>query len=210
LARCYLKHELAVAFSQEGEDLVLNRLFEGKSSGFYIDVGAHHPHRLSNTYMFYLEGWRGINIDAAPGSMSIFKKLRPTDINLEVAISDKEEILEYHHFDKPALNGFSSELSLRRAASGAARFLHKTCIATQTLEAILDEHLPSGQQIDFLSVDVEGLDERVIRSSNWSKYRPAVVVCEDFPGKLIEDAITTPIARFLKSVEYDLFGKCVT
>lgn len=40
------------SFSQEGEDLVLSRFFDGQESGFYIEVGAHHPFRFSNTYLF--------------------------------------------------------------------------------------------------------------------------------------------------------------
>jgi len=52
------------SYSQEGEDLILLRIFEKKRIGFYVDVGSHHPFRFSNTYLFYRLGWRGINIDA--------------------------------------------------------------------------------------------------------------------------------------------------
>ena len=51
------------SYSQEGEDMVLKRIFDKQTKGFYIDVGAHHPKRFSNTYNFYLKGWKGINID---------------------------------------------------------------------------------------------------------------------------------------------------
>lgn len=43
------------SYAQEGEDLVVNRLLEGKKDGFYVDVGAHHPYRFSNTYFFIKE-----------------------------------------------------------------------------------------------------------------------------------------------------------
>lgn len=62
------------SYSQEGEDMVLNRYFQGKNSGFYVDIGAHHPKRFSNTYFFYKKAWCGINIDAMLGSMDRFKK----------------------------------------------------------------------------------------------------------------------------------------
>ena len=45
---------LNISFSQEGEDLVLQRLIGIKSNGFYVDIGAHHPYRFSNTYKFYI------------------------------------------------------------------------------------------------------------------------------------------------------------
>ena len=99
------------SYSQEGEDMILRRIFENQENGFYVDVGAHHPKRFSNTYFFYKHGWKGINIDALPNSMSLFKKLRPRDVNIEQPISDNVESLTYYHFNEPALNGFSKDLS---------------------------------------------------------------------------------------------------
>ena len=58
------------SYSQEGEDLILSRYFDGQREGFFIDVGAFHPIRFSNTYLFYRLGWSGINIEARPGSKS--------------------------------------------------------------------------------------------------------------------------------------------
>ena len=74
------------SYSQEGEDLIINRLIDSKKNGFYIDIGAHHPFRFSNTYKFYKMGWNGINIDAMPGSMKLFREKRPRDINIECGI----------------------------------------------------------------------------------------------------------------------------
>src|SRR5262249_32770188 len=76
------------SYSQEGEDMILNRIFGEKKSGFYVDVGAYHPKRFSNTYFFYKKGWRGINIDAMPGSMKPFNAKRNRDINVETPVSD--------------------------------------------------------------------------------------------------------------------------
>src|SRR5690349_18351333 len=75
------------SYSQEGEDMVLRRVFEHKAHGFYVDVGAHHPMRFSNTYFFYRRGWRGINIDARPGSKREFDRARPRDINVECGVA---------------------------------------------------------------------------------------------------------------------------
>ncbi len=78
------------SYSQEGREIILRRILEKKKTvGFYIDVGAHHPKRLSNTYYFYKKGWRYMNIDAKPKCMKIFRRTRPRDLNLEFAISDK-------------------------------------------------------------------------------------------------------------------------
>jgi hypothetical protein len=49
----YQESWLAPSYSQEGEDLILRRIFNGQGAGFFVDVGAHHPKRYSNTYYFY-------------------------------------------------------------------------------------------------------------------------------------------------------------
>jgi hypothetical protein len=94
------------SWSQEGEDMALRRVFEKEKIGFYVDVGAHHPKRFSNTYFFYRMGWNGINIDAMPGSMKEFDKYRGRDINLELGVAKQEGILNSYVFNEPALNTF--------------------------------------------------------------------------------------------------------
>ena len=167
-----------LSFSQEGEDMILRNLFEGRESGFYVDVGAHHPQRLSNTNHFYLSGWRGINIDAMPGSMEPFKRFRRRDINLEIGVSESTETLTYYAFDEPAFNGFSQEIADRVTKSGQHKLLFTKPVPTRPLADILDEYLPANQTIDFLTIDVEGLDQAVLRSNNWKKYRPVVILTE--------------------------------
>lgn len=75
------------SYALQGEDLILREFFEYAKNGFYVDVGAHHPFRFSNTYLFYQSGWRGINIDAMPGSMKLFNRFRPKDINIECGVA---------------------------------------------------------------------------------------------------------------------------
>lgn len=106
------------SYSQEGEDIILRRIFECKTNGFYIDVGAHHPKRFSNTYLFYKKGWNGINIDAMPGSMVLFRKLRSRDINIEAAITNEKREMSFFMFDEPALNTFDKDLATERINHG--------------------------------------------------------------------------------------------
>jgi FkbM family methyltransferase len=196
------------SYSQEGEDMVLRRIFEGKGSGFYVDVGAHHPKLYSNTYYFYKKGWRGINIDAMPGSMKAFDNVRPNDINVEAAISDKEETLTYYYFNAPALNGFSKAISEERAGLKDVKLLRTSEIKTRRLSDILKLHLPEGVKIDFMSVDVEGLDLQVLRSNDWEKYKPTYILAECLDLDLDKDH-DSELITFLKSKGYRIFGKCV-
>jgi len=195
------------SYSQEGEDMILKRLFGGQKFGFYVDVGAHHPKRFSNTYYFYKKGWSGINIDAMPGSMIAFDKFRPRDINIEKPISDKKQILTYYAFNEPALNTFSKELAVEYEKENY--FIKFTRdIETTTLEDILDRNLPRNQDIDFLSVDVEGLDLMVLRSNNFEKYKPKIVLIEIL-GNSFSEIENNKIADYLRQYGYFIFAKTV-
>lgn len=197
-----------LSWSQEGEDMVLRRIFEPKRNGFYVDVGAHHPKRFSNTYFFYRIGWTGINIDAMPGSMRLFNKWRPKDTNLEVGVAQQEGSLDYYIFNESALNGFSAELSEERnLASSHYNVKEVIKVAVKPLWEILDLHL-GGRKIDFLSVDVEGLDLDVLKSNQWYKYRPTIVLAEILKSSL-HDLDQDPIARFMKEQGYAVYAKQV-
>lgn len=204
----YLDRLSLSSYSQEGEDMILRRLFEHEHSGFYVDVGAHHPKRFSNTYFFYQKGWNGINIDAMPGSMALFNKIRPRDINIEKPIADTKELLTYYAFDEPALNGFSKELSEQRSSNGSGSILFTKKIETTTLENILDENLPKNRTIDFLSIDVEGLDFKVLKSMNFEKHQPTVILIEIL-GSSLQDVNTSEIALYLKSKGYKAYAKTI-
>lgn len=197
-----------LSYAQEGEDLILHRLFQDRPRGFYVDVGAHHPVRFSNTYFFYRRGWRGINIDAMPNSMILFNKLRKRDINLEQAVSAQPRRLTYFMLNDPALNGFSRTLSEKyvREGGGAYTILAEIPLETRTLAEILGKHLPAGQAIDFLSIDVEGWEMQVLESNDWERYRPAVILVEalDVP---LEEIFANDIYTFLRRQGYDLWAK---
>lgn len=202
----YFEGYATKSYSQEGEDMILRRLFENQTTGFYIDVGAHHPKRFSNTYYFYKKGWRGINIDAMPGSMKVFNKIRPRDINIEKAISDQKQILTYYIFNEPALNGFSRELSEKRNNKSDYYIKDTINMETSTLEEILDQYLPPGQEIDFLSIDVEGLDFAVLKSINLNKYTPKVILIEILASNL-ESLLNDQVTLYLKDYGYIPFAK---
>lgn len=126
------------SYAQEGEDLILYRMIYGKiEKGFYVDVGAHHPKRFSNTYFFYKKGWRGINIEPMPGSKKLFDKYRPKDINIESPISLVEEELTYYMFNEPALNGFIKDIRAIKNQTGNYKVLRTVNLKTKTLKNYL-------------------------------------------------------------------------
>lgn len=197
-----------ISFSQEGEDLLLLRLLGNKPNGFYVDIGAHHPFRFSNTYKFYQMGWRGINIEPFPGSMQLFEKHRPDDINLEIAIlNDDSKEMVYYVFDEQAHNTFDEQSALK-VHETAAPIKMQIPIKPYRLCNILDKYLPKGQAIDFFSIDVEGMDKEVLMSNNWEKYRPKYIVAENKTIGLKED-FNSGLSIFLAENDYELIARAV-
>jgi O-antigen/teichoic acid export membrane protein len=200
----------AWAYSSEGEDMILKRIFHGRTQGVYVDVGAHHPFRYSNTYMFYRLRWSGINIDPNPGSKILFDRYRPRDTNLELGVSANRQRLTYHVFNETALNTFSPQTALDyENSSPHYKVIGHQEIQTLPLSEILDQHLgklnPSCR-IDFLTIDAEGLDLEVLSSNNWDKYRPDYVLVEGSPFDL-PDIGQNPTYAFMKEKGYDIFAK---
>ena len=144
-----------------------------------------------------------------PGSMRLFNKFRSRDINIEKPVSDKKQILTYYAFNEPALNGFSQSLSKERANKESAyNILFQKDIETSTLTEILDDNLPLNQEIDFLSIDVEGLDFLVLQSTDFKKYRPKVIVIEALRVSL-DDIDNNEITKYLKKFNYSIHSKAV-
>ena len=194
------------SYSQEGEDMVLERFFHDRPIGFYVDVGAHHPKRLSNTYRLYRRGWRGLNIDANPGSMAIFKQIRPRDINVEAAASLTSEKLTYYVFNEATLNTFRRDLAMERV-SGAYSIIEEISIMTAPLWQLLNRYVPTDTMIDLLTIDVEGLDYDVLQSNDWSRYSPEYILVECLGASTLEQASVDPVAKLLSDHHYSIVAK---
>ncbi len=195
------RHALT-SYSQEGEDMIMRRFLEGRQRGFYVDVGAHHPERFSNTRYFYGQGWHGINIDADPTLMKTFARSRPRDTNLAMGVGEDLGTMTFYVFNDRALNTFSKDLADERSKIAPYRIETEIDIQIRPLAKILQDHLPAGQFIDFLSVDVEGQDLSVLRSNDWTRYVPTFVLVECLDARWLEDVVADPVAQFLKTQRY--------
>lgn len=203
----FLYRKYNCSFSQCGEDAILANLFSHKSKGFFIDIGAFHPYKFSNTFLFYRKGWNGINIDAAPGSMEEFQKMRPRDINIEAAISERPEQLTYYFLGKGnSMNTFSPDFL--DDLDNKDKIKKTIPITTQRLDSILEKHA-AGKEINFMTIDVEGLELSVLRSNNWDKFKPQVVLLESFELMNDQQSYDVDIRRFFDEKGYKLISKTI-
>ncbi len=198
------KHLWRRYYAQEGEDIILSRLMD-KENGFFIDIGAHHPFRFSNTYLFYKKGWRGINIDPLPGSKRLFNLVRRRDINIQCGVAKESGMLTYYCFNEPALNTFDKE-EAKFKNDLPDYFIQETIdIPVEPLWRILDG-LSLPPRINFMSVDVEGMEMDVLMSNNWDRYRPEFLVVEQLRLD-VQGIMKTDVYRFLQSADYKLVSR---
>lgn len=198
-------------FSQGGEDAILQNIFrkqlDSKTKGFFVDIGAFHPYKDSNTYLFYRNGWNGINIDATPGSMAAFRKVRPRDINIECGVGEIEQVMNYYviAYDS-TMNSFSKE---NLVANGMFSEVTKTIpVKVLPLKKILQQHEKLFSEIDLLTIDVEGFDFEVLSSNDWIKYKPKVIAIE-LNVISIDDLSDHRSVKFLKNLGYTVVAKNV-
>ena len=163
------------SFSQYGEDLLIDNILGRPAIGTYIDVGASHPTHLSNTHRFYRRGWSGINVEPNPAKFRAFVTERERDQNLNCAVSDSPGDITFYVL-KPDFWTASREFAESCTRAGY-RLVGEERVAAVPLAQICAK-FASRRGIDFLSVDTDGWDLDVLRSGNWSTYRPRVVLVE--------------------------------
>ena len=194
-------------YSQTGEDAILAQLLFGHDSGFYVDVGAFHPIKYSNTYYFYRRGWMGINIEPTPGQTDLFKKLRPRDINLACAVSRARGRVVLTTFNDPAVNSANKQMIDRHIETGQFHPTGEILVESYPLAKILETYMPSGRHLTFLSVDVEGMELEVLESHDWGRLRPHFIAVEWLAPPSVKEAISSDVHRFLEQQEYELICK---
>jgi len=197
----------ALSYAQEGEDLILARMFADIENGFYVDIGAHHPFRFSNTYLLYLRGWKGVNIDASPGSMKLFDLHRPRDTNIEALVGLGKEPQKFFLFDEAALNTASPQTLQERLTKDAGyRLASDITVTPRPLSAILAEVMPKEQSIEVMSIDVEGLEMEILQSNDWKMCSPKVILLEQLNCDFVS-ASSHPTTLFLAAHNYKLIFK---
>ena len=185
------------SFSQHGEDRLIFERFMQKRNGFYVDVGASHPYRLSNTYLLYQHGWRGVTVEPIPLLGRLHRKWRPGDILVPKAIGLAAGHLEFKEMLPSVLSTLDTETAETYIAEGKAQLLRAYNIDVITLDQLFRDYA-SQQRVDFLSLDMEGLDASIITSCDFDRVRPLVICIE-----LNEETERTGMLTYFKAQKYN-------
>jgi FkbM family methyltransferase len=170
-----------ISYAQNAEDVVLARVFDERTDGFFVDVGANDPTHDSVTRHFYERGWTGVNIEPQATCIEALRAERPRDINLNIGVGSAAGRLRFYFVpEAQAMSTFSSEHAELVRSLGYRT--EQTDIEVCTLDDVFTEHVGS-RTVDFLKVDVEGLEEDVLGGFDWTRWRPRVLVVESSPDE---------------------------
>lgn len=194
------------SFSQCGEDLLIAFVLElmcGKRLKRYLDVGANHPFHLSNTALLYRAGGQGVLVEPDPFFANLLRKNRPRDKVLELGVHfSGEPLADFFVLDSPTLNTFSRQ-EMERYVSMGHKLTKTIPVELKNINTILEM---SGE-IDFMNLDIEGLDQTILEMVNWEKYRPKCICVETITYETQQEPRKlTEIIELMKRQEYILYA----
>jgi hypothetical protein len=193
---------MRVSYSQFGEDLVVRNHFTGdfdNSTGRFIDVGAFHPFKYSNTTLLSQLGWRGINIDCDPVKISRFEKLRPRDENICAALAEAPREMVWLEYPEALTNRIADPREKYLLSVCGEKPLKVTPIRVTTLTHVIEQSAFRAQHFHYLNVDCEGQDLSVLKGLDFSGYSPELITVEALSKKA-----QTELTEFLERFGYQL------
>ena len=161
------KYIFQKSYSQFNDDIFIKKFFQNKI-GTYVDIGCHHPFKLNNTYLLYKKRWNGLNIDLMKINIDLFNIWRPRDKNICAAISSKNKTSSVYI---PNNNILSTEISIVESYANMIKehfknsFIKKK-IKVFTFKNIIKNHKIKLEKFDFLKIDIEGEDYKVLKNIN--------------------------------------------
>ena len=197
----YIKHKFFFkkkSYAMDNEDTAVLNYFKDKKNGFYVDVGCYHPIHRNNTYLLHKQDWKGINIDTSEFSIDLFNHMRPNDLNYNYAISNKSEVIKLYYQKE------LSQLSTTEREQAETVFqgnIKEKEIQAFTLDEILNKGKFKNNKIDFLDIDVEGADLKVLEGLSFDVYKPELVSVEIHAKEIKK----SDIYKFLIDKNYELF-----
>jgi len=167
MSRTMLPYTQLLPFhSQWGEDRWLAEHFDIPSLGVFVDIGAGDGVHGSNTLYFENLGWRGLCVDADPRNHEPLRRRRCCAVDT-CAVSATPGMWPFGMYvHKPSWSGLHRRGDDYRPILVECRrledLLHQWCI----------------DQIDLLSIDVEGTELDVWDSFDQARHRPSIVIVE--------------------------------
>ena len=166
------------SYAQCGEDLIVDHLIKliGVKEPYYLDLGAHHPTYLSNTFYFYENGFSGVCVDADPSLIKAFEKIRQRDIILNLGGGLEKSVMDFYLMSSKTLNTFSKAEVKRYVSYGNQKIEKVIKVKIEDVNSIIKNYCK--RVPNLISLDVEGLDLMILESFDFDRFRPEIFCIE--------------------------------
>ena len=181
-------------YAEFAEDVMVNRILKKIKKGFYVDIGAYHPYKGSLTYNLYNRKWNGINLDISKSSIDLFNIARPSDININCAVSEFNG--ETFYYENSPINQQNSLIPQDENQK-------KIKIQSYKLSEILK--MQNINSVDYINIDTEGNELEVLMGIDFSKINPTLFTIEDNSFDLNNEIKKKKII-YLKEKNYELIN----
>jgi len=194
----FYKEFLKNGFNYKGDSYFADEILKEIKSGNYVDIGCYHPIKNSQTFALHKNNWNGVNIDISKETIEMFRIFRKKDTSLNIGIANfagktkcyfEKEISMVTGLDKNFLKNLGREVKFERE------------IQTTTIKKLRKDY--NLTKIDFLKIDCENLDEKIITTSSMEDLKSNYLSVEVLPDIKIKDQQETSLDYFKKSNIYN-------
>jgi len=207
-----LKIKFFWSFSQEGEDLIINRILKTKKIKydeiFYLDIGSGHPIKYSNTFYFYIRGSKGIAVDAFEKNIKLHRLLRPRDKSFDLILGNDEKLIDYYVFNQSELNTISKKRVNELEDYKISPLYTQKKQQSMTYNFFLKKVGEDIKRINLFSIDIEGAELEVLKSINWENFKPEII-CVEIIIKNFDDLYENEVFKILKLNGYTFYSKLI-
>ena len=201
--KSYLKRK---QYSQWGEDQFINQFFKDKIDGIYLDIGCLHPVMYNNTCLLHRKGWRGINIDINPTSIDLFNILRPKDTNLCTTINEIKETFEIYYDDPFSPVNTLSKQFYENLENKNNKNKKKLFVESKSMNEILNIS-KIDKSIDFINLDVEGMDYKILKNINLNQLKPKLISIETHNVDGLKSKDFESIVKLMKESSFSIYKR---
>ncbi len=196
-----IKDFVRLGFNSDGIPKLPKVILKSIKTGTYMDIGCYHPFKESHTALLFKKGWSGINIDISKESISLFKILRPNDLNLNIGLALKNG-KQKAYFEKNISTVSSLDKTHIKNIGRKNKFIRN--VNVYTLKKIREIY--NIKKIDFLKMDCESLDNKIILKSDFKTLHCRFLCVELLPQEVFGWKFREPLIK-KKNYYKDYFKK---
>jgi FkbM family methyltransferase len=170
------------SYSQSGEDIIICRELSPRRTGTFLDIGAFHPFRFSNTRRLYELGFKGVFVEPSPSLREPFDREYGSDpevVFLPVCIGEECGVTTLYDADGDATSSTIAEETTKWTAAYGTRF---TPIQVEIIDVAELLRRSPYRTFDFVNVDTEGTVWQIVKQFDFPALETQVV-CLEWNGR---------------------------